>query len=600
MRRARARTTARPTKDVPAVLIISAAMGAGHDGVAYELQRRLHARGAQALVCDYLEMLPARMGPFYRGFYQRQLKHAPSSYEWLYGKMDRGMMAPLAARLGQMGKRKVRKIARHYDLVISTYPLGCQATGALRRSGKLSIPAVGFLTDVDVHALWLHKGLDKNFTVWHGSAVDAINRAGVPSHAVGPVLPDTFLAPATAMERAEGRELLGVAEDDHLVLLVGGSWGVGGIGDTARAIRDAGVGTPVVLCGRNEDLLKELDAEDGVIALGWTTEVRRLLAAADVMVHNAGGLSCLEGFAVGVPVIGYACLPGHGHRNSLAMKEAGVAADATSEAELISEIRRLSRTEDGAAMVARARGMFLTDPTDELLELAQAPVTLPQWTRARTTTRRLAVRAAAVTAGVPLSITAVSFGVAQASEHGVGVAKADDAVYVAALVDHDQVTDSRVVSALRRYTTSVAVRSSANAPTPTDVQALVAGGVTVIGADTGVQSRNPRTLKKSMNGAAQAVAYAPGGRPKVVCLKAPGIVEWTVARDHRVQLALSKIVVHDGVLPTALHLGDVVILDERGRTSAQVEADLKALRTLSTSEQLPQRPLVDVFTDPRS
>jgi processive 1,2-diacylglycerol beta-glucosyltransferase len=594
--RARARTTARPTTDVPAVLIISAAMGAGHDGVAYELQRRLHARGAHAEVVDYLEMLPARMGPFYRGFYQQQLKHLPASYEWLYGKMDRGVIAPIAAYLGQMGKRQVRKAARGYDVVISTYPLGCQATGALRRSGKLAIPAVGFLTDVDVHALWLHKGLDKNLTVWHGSAVEAINRAGVPSHAVGPVLPDTYLTPATAAERTEGRELLGVAEDAHLVLLVGGSWGVGGIGDTARAIRDSGVGTPVVLCGRNEDLVKELDAEAGIIALGWTKDVRRLLAAADVMIHNAGGLSCLEGFAVGVPVIGYACLPGHGHRNSLAMKDAGVAADATTEAELISEIRRLSRSEDGAAMVARARGMFLTDPTDELLELAQAPVFVPQGT----TTRRIAVRAAAVAAGVPLSITAVSFGVAQASEHGVGVAKSSDAVYVAALVDHDQVANSAVVRALRHYETTVAVRGSANAPTPTDVQSLLSRGVTVVGADTGVRSLNPRTLKRTMSDAADAVAQPPGERPQVVCLKAPGIVEWTVARDHKVQLTLSKVVVHDGVLPTTLHLGDIVILDERGRTAVQVETDLRALLALSRDQQLPQRPLVDVFADDKS
>jgi UDP-N-acetylglucosamine:LPS N-acetylglucosamine transferase len=578
---------------VPAVLIISAAMGAGHDGVAYELQRRLHARGAHADVHDYLEMLPARMGPFYRGFYQQQLKHAPASYEWLYGKMDRGVIAPIAARLGQMGKRKVRKLARDYDVVISTYPLGCQATGALRRAGKLPIPAVGFLTDVDVHALWLHKGLDKNLTVWHGSAVEAINRVGVPSQAVGPVLPDTFLTAATDVERKEGRELLGVAEDEHLVLLVGGSWGVGGIGDTARAIRDAGVGTPVVLCGRNEDLLRELDHEQGVIALGWTKEVRRLLAAADVLVHNAGGLSCLEGFAVGVPVIGYACLPGHGHRNSLAMQQAGVAADATSEADLVSEIRRLSRTEEGAAMVARARSMFLSDPTDELLELAQAPVVAAE----RSSTRTWAVRAAAVTAGVPLSITAVSFGVAQASEHGVGVAKGDQGVYVAALIDHDQATSGRVVSALRRSSTSVAVGQSTSAPTPTDVQALVARGITVIGADTGVRSRNPRTLKDSMSDAVEAGKPVAGARPRVVCMKAPGIVEWTVARDHGVQLALSKVVVRDGILPTSLHLGDVVILDERGRTAVQVEADLRSLQALSATEQLPQRPLVDVFTD---
>jgi processive 1,2-diacylglycerol beta-glucosyltransferase len=165
-------TRARASKvaGAPSVLIISAAMGAGHDGVAYELERRLHARGAEAKVYDYLEMLPGRMGPFYRAFYQGQLKYAPRSYEWLYGKMDRGVIAPVAQWFGQMGQRQVRKIARDYDIVISTYPLGCQATGALRKKGKLAIPAVGFLTDVDVHSLWLHKGIDKNLTVWNGSA----------------------------------------------------------------------------------------------------------------------------------------------------------------------------------------------------------------------------------------------------------------------------------------------------------------------------------------------------------------------------------------------------------------------------------------------
>ncbi len=119
----------------PSVLIISAAMGAGHDGVAYELERRLLAKGAHAKVYDYLEMLPARMGPFYRAFYAGQLRFAPASYEWLYGKIDRGVLSPIARWLGQMGKRRVRKVARDYDVVISTYPLGCQATGALHKQG---------------------------------------------------------------------------------------------------------------------------------------------------------------------------------------------------------------------------------------------------------------------------------------------------------------------------------------------------------------------------------------------------------------------------------------------------------------------------------
>jgi processive 1,2-diacylglycerol beta-glucosyltransferase len=582
------RARASKVSDGPAVLIISASMGAGHDGVAYELERRLHARGAQAKVYDYLELLPGRMGPFYRAAYQGQLKYAPSSYEWLYGKIDRGLLAPTARFLGQMGQRQVRRIARDYDVVVSTYPLGCQATGALRKKGKLAIPAVGFLTDVDVHGLWLHPGVDRNLTVWHGSAVEASNRSGVPSHAVGPVLPDRFLEAASDVERKEGRELLGLGEDDTVVLVVAGSWGVGDIATTARSIRDAGVGTPVVLCGRNDDLVRELDEEEGIVALGWTTEVRRLLAASDVLVHNAGGLSCLEGFAVGVPVIGFACLPGHGHRNSLAMKLAGVAADATTTDELLAEIRRLARTPEGAAMAELARALFVSDPTDELLELAKAPVTMPVRAGART----WAARAVAVTVAVPVTMGALSFGVAQAgSRGGIGVAEGSGAVYVAAIVDHAQVTDRQVVASLRTHGVSAAVGSGTSAPTPTDVRALVTAGVTVVGTDTGRRSRNPRELRDAINAAAHAVAAADDPRPKVVCLRAPGMVERVVAWDHDVQLALPQVVVTRGHLPRVLRAGQQVVLDERGRTAQQVETDLARLTDALAVQQLPEKPM---------
>jgi UDP-N-acetylglucosamine:LPS N-acetylglucosamine transferase len=570
-------------------------MGAGHDGVAYELERRLHARGAQARVVDYLDLLPARLGPFYRRVYQGQLRYAPGSYEWLYGKMDRGVLAPVSAWIGQMGRRRVRRLARDHDVVLSTYPLGCQATGALRRRGKLPIPAVGFLTDVDVHGLWLHPGIDLNLTVWHGSAVEAIDRVGSPSRAVGPVLPDRFLEPATAGERAQGRVLMGLGDDATAVLVVAGSWGVGDIARTARAIRDAGVGTPVVLCGRNEPLRAELAGEDGVVALGWTNEVRRLLAAADVLVHNAGGLSCLEGFAVGVPVIGHACLPGHGHRNAEAMRDAEVAAYAVTAEDLVDEIRRLARTPEGAAMVARARGLFRTDPTDLLLELAAAPAPAPRL--APVTPATWGRRVAAVAAGVPVTMGLLSFGVAQATVHGhLGVAEGGSAVYVAALVDHAQVADRRVVGALRGLRVSAAVAPEAGAPTATDIHALVGAGVTVVAVDPGVRSRNPRRLRDAFDAAMGAVAAAGDTEPKVVCLRTPGVVERVVAWDHEAELARADEVLAPEQRAERLTPGRQVVLDERGRTAVQVLADLASFRDDVRSAGLPQAPMRALWT----
>lgn len=575
------------------VLIVSAAMGAGHDGVAHELERRLLDRGAHAEVVDYLELLPARIGPFYRAVYAGQLRYAPGSYEWLYGKIDRGLLAPAARRLGQMGKRPVRRLVRdgQHDLVVSTYPLGCQATGALRKKGKLGVPAVGFLTDVDVHGLWLHPGIDRNLTVWEGSAQVAQSRVGTPSHAVGPVLPPTFRSPVTASERAEGRAMLGVDDGTTVVLVVAGSWGVGDIGGTTRAVVESGAGVPVVLCGRNEELRAELDLVEGVIALGWTQDVRRLLAASDAVVHNAGGLSCLEGFAVGVPVIGHACLPGHGHRNAEAMRDAGVAALADSTEDLVLEIKRLAGTDEGAAMAARARALFRADPTDELLALAGAPV--PVTVPAQRSARTWAARVAAVSIAVPASMGALSFGVAQATTHGLGLAEGDRSVYVAAIVDHSQVADPASVAALRACDVTVGVRrGEPDAPTVQDVQELVTAGVSVVGAEPRSGGRHLRRQRNDLEDTARLVGDATHDpRPKVLLLRTPSMVQRVVAWDQDVQLALPRFVVAGGQPIPALRTGQVVVLDERGRTSGQLRTDLAALTAAIARQHLPEQPL---------
>jgi UDP-N-acetylglucosamine:LPS N-acetylglucosamine transferase len=605
-------TRVRGGTGAPSVLIISAAMGAGHDGVAHELERRLQAEGAQVEVVDYLELMPGRIGPFYRAFYQGQLRWAPGSYEWLYGKIDHGLLAPTARRLGRMGRSNVRRLVEDggHDLVVSTYPLGCQAAGALRRSGKLRVPAVGFLTDVDVHGLWLHPGMDHNLTVWQGSAQIAMARVGTPSHAVGPVLPEMYREPVTAPERAAARARLEL-DDPHVpvVLVVAGSWGVGDIAGTARAIARSGVGVPVVLCGRNNELRAQLAAEGTGIAVGWTRDVRSLLAAADVLVHNAGGLSCLEAFAVGVPVIGHACLPGHGHRNAEAMRDAGVAALAASRQDLIAEIRRLACTPAGAAMAARARALFVADPTAELLALAGAPATVPA-VRSRPVAipavripapvrvpaqRRVpawAARTAAISAIVPMTMGALSFGVAKAGEHGVGVADGCASVCAAAELDGREAGDPAVAAALRSYAITAAIGVGEGAPSPTDVVALNRAGVSLVGADHGVQTDDPRLQRDGIDAVAAAVTVATHeARPPVLLLHRAGLVERVVAWGRDVQLAEPWVVVPPGGPLPPLAERDQVVLDLRGRTTAQVGADLQAFSAAVARSHLRKQPM---------
>jgi UDP-N-acetylglucosamine:LPS N-acetylglucosamine transferase len=91
----------------------------------------------------------------------------------------------------------------------------------------------------------------------------------------------------------------------------------------------------------------------------------RVLAAADVVVENAGGLTAMEAMARGVPVVTYTPIAGHGRANALAMAEAGVAVYAHSPSDLVSCLVELGRdTPAKRRLVSSARSMFGPDPAE--------------------------------------------------------------------------------------------------------------------------------------------------------------------------------------------------------------------------------------------
>jgi UDP-N-acetylglucosamine:LPS N-acetylglucosamine transferase len=101
------------------------------------------------------------------------------------------------------------------------------------------------------------------------------------------------------------------------------------------------------------------------VPLGWRDDVPELMAAADVLVHNAGGLSVTEALVVGLPTLTYLPIPGHGRANAAVLERAGVAAWPRDPQQLHEAIERLHSAPtatvpawpadvDAAATVARA------------------------------------------------------------------------------------------------------------------------------------------------------------------------------------------------------------------------------------------------------
>jgi len=331
----------RATSTATRVLVISGSVGAGHDGAADELVSRLAKLGVAADRRDYLDALPRAFRYILRDGYRLSVGYVPPFFDWLFANLERtGWVRSVALWLCRIAQRDVLRWAADKDVVVSTYMLSSQTLGQLKEAGQINATLVTFLTDPAVHRTWIHPAVDHHVTVTEATAEMGLREYHTPMQAVGGLVSERFAESVDPARREQLRAELGLSPDGLVVLLATGSLGMGDVPNVVRSITSSGVGEVVVLCGRNDRLRKQLSAEPGVVALGWRDDVPHLMAAADVLVHNAGGLSLTEALTAGLPAVTYRPIPGHGIANSQVLADAGLAPWPQNEAELVEAIRK--------------------------------------------------------------------------------------------------------------------------------------------------------------------------------------------------------------------------------------------------------------------
>ena len=451
MRRRAFVSDADSTANATRVFIVSASIGGGHDGAAAELARRVGESSGVSCTVDFLDQLPFWLGRVLRVAYQFQLRFAPGSYDALYRVWFHSPRAlrPTVSAITALSRRRLARRIRKFNptIVVSVYPLASVALGRMRAKGWLRLPAVTYLTDFAVHPLWVHGGVDLHLAISPDSADSASEHGARHAAIVAPLVHPRF---STPVDRTAARNRLGFTDDTFAVLVVAGSWGVGSIEDTVTAIAAAGPFHPVCVCGRNDRLVRQLGRLGVGTILGWTDQMAELMTACDVVVENAGGLTCMEAVASGLPVITYQPIPGHGRDNARLMAGAGVVQFAHDRGELrdaLNEIR------DGRApMSARVpthRGVF--DGSDAAGHVAALSSTFAPTRHPIHEPRgaRLVTRCAISIVGAYVMATA-AFGVAAA--HGLGVDRGGDdtqrATIVGIRLNTAQLDDAAVADAL--------------------------------------------------------------------------------------------------------------------------------------------------------
>jgi UDP-N-acetylglucosamine:LPS N-acetylglucosamine transferase len=355
--------------DPQRVLVLSADVGEGHAAAARALAEQIDAspHDAEVTVIDGLAAMGRVLRPVVEDGYRVQLRLIPWSYTIVYWLLEhvRPIRALTKRLLTTFGAAPLaRTIAAHEpDVVVSTYPAVTVVLAHLRRRGEIDCTTIATITDLTGLFFWAQPGIDMHL-VSYGESMSSVERIAGPDSVrlVRPLISADFLRPRCPIET---REALGLPAQGRMVIVSGGGWGVGDIAGAVREFtRVKEVSSIVCLAGRNDALAAKVrDAftdEPRVHVYGFTDRMPELLAAADVLVHSTGGVTCLEAKAAGTPVVSYGLPVGHARLNTRAMADLDLVRLANDRHELREHVRA-SFAADGAGAGANGNGQAPDD-----------------------------------------------------------------------------------------------------------------------------------------------------------------------------------------------------------------------------------------------
>lgn len=360
------------------ILILSVSAGAGHARAAEAIRAQANIDYPHDTVVhvDVMQYATAGFRKLYTDFYMHLVNKAPSLWGYLYhysneAKRD-STLENLRRRLERWNAKALMRFIAEFrpDAIICTHFLPAEILSRLLSRGELDCPVWVQVTDFDLHRMWVHDGMHGYFAAneevafrmrEHGISNEQIHVTGIP------IMP--------AFTQVLGRELCAaeLACDPRrtTVMLMSGGGGVGDMASLARRILEMPVDTPeesfqlIVLTGKNQQAFSALqlmrsEYSGRLFPVGFTREVERLMACADLIVTKPGGLTTSECLAMGLPMIVNAPIPGQEERNADYVLESGAALKAVDETalcfriqSLLKDPQRLQQMRSAAAQIAQ-------------------------------------------------------------------------------------------------------------------------------------------------------------------------------------------------------------------------------------------------------
>ena len=359
----------------PRVLLLSASSGAGHVRAAQALEKVFAARG-DCLVehIDSIQYVSKLFQGIYDKTYISMVRKAPDLMGVLYERTDQPWQNPRRRlALDRLNTQPMIRLLKRVqpDLCIATHFLPGEILAWLIAKKKLNAKNAIVVTDYDVHAMWLVRTVSRYY-VAIPEAAEYLAGIGVPREIVrvtGIPIDPVFSVP---LDQTTARQQLELDPSATILLLAAGGYGVGPVeqlvGDLLALQRPWQL---IAIAGKGQEVKKRLDqvargagslasGHPQLVPVGFTTQMDQYIAAADLLVGKAGGLTTSEALSRHLPMALIEPIPGQEFRNADHLLENGAAircnnlpAAAWKIAKLLDDRPRLESMRRAAAHMAR-------------------------------------------------------------------------------------------------------------------------------------------------------------------------------------------------------------------------------------------------------
>jgi processive 1,2-diacylglycerol beta-glucosyltransferase len=321
------------------VLILSAAVGAGHLRAAEAIEKAFKEKNAAAEIknIDVLNYTNPLFRRLYGKAYLDMVGAMPEVLGWMYDSLDKPWQNERRRlALDRLNTQPFIKFLKNYqpDIAVCTHFLPSEIISWLKAKGKINFPQAIVVTDFDVHAMWLAHHFEQYFVALEETKIH-LEKLGIPPTKItvsGIPIDPIF---AETKDKFEMRDKYGLAKDKLTILVSAGGFGVGNVEHLLRALSELNTPAQILaICGRNEELktkleklaISELNNERVVFKpIGFTREMDEYMSASDLIVGKPGGLTTSEAMAKNLIFVIVNPIPGQEERNSDHLLEKGCA-----------------------------------------------------------------------------------------------------------------------------------------------------------------------------------------------------------------------------------------------------------------------------------